>query len=65
MIEEILPELTIICDSEAYMRNDGESQNGIEEECIEGASIFHGDRPAGHISTHVPHSIGIMALDHK
>ena len=68
-INEIIPELTFVADVEAFTSNnehatptDGSISD--EENELDAHDITE-PRPAGKISTHVPHSIGIISLDHN
>merc|ERR1712055_51517 len=67
LIDEILLEMTIVADCEAYMKElitNMESQDSEEYLCTE-ETTYARERPAGNISKHIPHSIGIMVLDHN
>ena len=60
-MNEVMPEMPIIADCEAYMKdiiNSKETQDGDETINIE-------EIPAGNISKHIPHSIVLMVLDHN
>ena len=67
LIDEILPEITIVADCEAYMEDvitNKETQDNDEYVDME-ETFYPRERPAGNISRHIPHSIGIMVLDHN
>ena len=70
---EYLPEITFIADSEAMIIPVQSNINGQDidgdddDDNVEGfdGPIYPNERPAGKVSDHICHSIGIIALDYK
>ena len=73
MINEMVPELSIVADAEAFVStmtssNDVTSDNDSDEntdyfDVVDGQLL--NERPPGNINKHIPHSIGLMSLDYQ
>ena len=76
LISETCPEQILIADCEAMVisndsnnlhDNDDDDDDNNNLECSDNASDIKidGEKPPGKISTHIPHSISVMSLNHK
>ena len=68
LIDEMMPELTLVADTECYMKDTPSDENDDTDELlgdIEGGTHDTDGRAPGKISSHVPHSVGMMLLDHN
>ena len=66
MLDEMQPDLTVVADTECLVQdldanNDG---NGDDEDMIEGLNL-PGEGSGNRLSKHVPHSVGVLLLDHN
>ena len=62
LIDEFLPEMTIVADCEAYLKALAKNPEQIPLDMDQ--IIYPRERPGGKLSEHILHSIGIMGMDH-
>ena len=73
LISETCPELILIADCEAMvvsndsnnLHTDDDDDDDDNLECSASDNKIVSEKPSGKISTHIPHSISVMSLNHK
>ena len=74
MLNKMCPELSIICDAEAYILPDStnvtktddesDSDNDLDDFNLADRNLIN-EKPTGHMSKHQAHSVGLISLDHE
>ena len=69
LISEMCPELMFVADCEAMLSKDSDIQNDDDDDIdffdnVPDSNI-HREKPPGKLSSHIPHAISVMSLNHK
>ena len=64
LLDEMQPDLTVVAYTECLVQDLVGNNDGDNEDMIEGLNL-PGEGSANRLSKHVPHSVGVLLLDHN